>query len=301
MIQKQADGLRRLIDLATIKTSRLFNKDWYLDRYPDLRTTGVDAARHFLDHGASERRDPSWAFSTSRYLERYPDVASTGVNPLLHYIRKGAAQGRDPKPSVNFVVAPPLRYEPENDVDMIFDRMLQEQKPRNVLEVGTMQALPGVSTHSMARFPWVPAQDYVRLDLFPGPDVDVVGDLHALPAEWSGKFDCFVASAVFEHLERPWVAAREVSRILAPGGLFYVGTHQCFPLHAHPHDYFRFSREALRLVLEDAGLVVEAADYKHRCVIVPPEAMMERAYVDIWNAIEPAYILVYAAGRKKAL
>jgi 2-polyprenyl-3-methyl-5-hydroxy-6-metoxy-1,4-benzoquinol methylase len=44
-------------------------------------------------------------------------------------------------------------------------------------------------------------------------------------------FDALVAVAVFEHLERPWIAAKEVARVLKPGGFAYVSTHQTFPLH----------------------------------------------------------------------
>jgi hypothetical protein len=41
------------------------------------------------------------------------------------------------------------------------------------------------------------------------------------------------------------VAAHEVMKALKVGGLLYVQTHQAFPLHGYPLDYFRFSREAL--------------------------------------------------------
>ena len=34
-------------------------------------------------------------------------------------------------------------------------------------------------------------------------------------------------------------------KALKVGGLIYIQTHQSFPLHGYPHDYFRFSREAL--------------------------------------------------------
>ena len=171
-------------------------------------------------------------------------------------------------------------------------------RPKRVLEVGTLQARPGYSSHSRAGFPEIADEDYVRLDIQAGADVDVVGDLHALPQAWTGRFDAFIANAVFEHLMRPWVAAKEVSRVLAPGGLFLAQTHQCFPLHGYPNDYFRFSREALRLVFEDAGLIVEACDYRGRCAIVPPADIVPPAGLRAWNEEFPSFILVSAWGRK---
>ncbi|MBY6242796.1 class I SAM-dependent methyltransferase [Methylosinus sp. Sm6] len=289
--------LSRLHDLFSIRTSRYFNGEWYLHVYPDVKAKGLDPARHYLDHGAVEKRDPSWAFSTAAYLDSHPELARSGLNPLLHFIRSGARR-REPAPSSACRSAPLVDAPSLIDVEAAFDRLAAERRPASVLEAGTLQSSPGVSTHSHGRFPWVARRDYVKLDIFAGPDVDVVGDLHALPAEWSGRFDCILANAVFEHLERPWIAAREIARVLAPGGIFLVATHQSFPLHSHPSDFFRFSREALRLIFEDAGLVVDAADYKHRCAIIPPPAVMPRCKVETWNATFPSFILVQAAGHK---
>jgi SAM-dependent methyltransferase len=85
----------------------------------------------------------------------------------------------------------------------------------------------------------------------------VTADLHVLPQDWARRFDALVAVAVFEHLERPWIAAKEVARVLKPAGWCYISTHQTFPLHGYPSDFFRFSKEALALIFCDADLHVE--------------------------------------------
>ncbi len=181
-----------------------------------------------------------------------------------------------------------------------FLRLAKDTRPASVLEVGTLQSKPGWPTHQFASFPWVRREDYVMADVQAGPDVDVVADLHALPAAWAGRFDAFLALAVFEHLERPWIAAREVARVLAPGGIFMVGTHQTFPLHGFPQDFFRFSKEALALIFQDAGLEVIESVYEDRCLIVPPTNIIAPRYLDMWNEGFPSYILVHAIGRKPA-
>ena len=163
--------------------------------------------------------------------------------------------------------------------------------PRSrVLEIGTKQAVEGTSTHDLRKFPGVARADYVMCDVLPGVDVDVVGDLHDLPASWAGSFDAFVATAVFEHLERPWIAAKEIARVLKPGGLCFVATHQCFPLHGYPSDFFRFSKEALRLLFEDAGLEVLEVAYDARATITTPVDMVPPSFHDQWNATWPSYI-----------
>ena len=161
-----------------------------------------------------------------------------------------------------------------------------------LLEMGTKQAVEGISTHSSGRFPGVARADYVMCDILPGRDVDVVGDLHGLPASWTASFDAFLAHAVFEHLERPWIAAQEVARILKPGGICLVATHQCFPLHGYPSDFFRFSKEALSLIFRDAGMKVLEVAYNSRATITAPAHVVEPAFHEQWNATWPSYIEV---------
>src|SRR6266851_9267051 len=57
-------------------------------------------------------------------------------------------------------------------------------EPRTVLEIGTLQSVPGRSTHHMSHFPGIDRAAYTMADIKLGPDVDVVANLHDLPAEW---------------------------------------------------------------------------------------------------------------------
>lgn len=166
-------------------------------------------------------------------------------------------------------------------------------QPARVLEIGTLQSVPGVSTHHSS---WFPGSAYTMADIAAGPDVDQVVDVHRLPAEWGDYFDAFVAVAVWEHLERPWIAAREVARTLAPGGVCYIEAHQTFPLHGYPQDFFRFSKDALALIFADVGLEVIAADYLYPCKITP---LVE---INGWNDEGcPSFLNVYFIGRKPHL
>ena len=199
------------------------------------------------------------------------------------------------RPSVAFEPEP---YEPDVSAYTHFAEAIGRTRPGRVLEVGTLQAVPGRSTVQRKLFGSLDKIDYVCLDIQPGPDVDVVGDLHALPDEWTGSFDAFIAHAVFEHLERPWIAAKEVARVLRPGGIFHIFTHQCFPIHGYPSDFFRFSDNALRLILEDAGLSVDVCNYRNRSAIIMPKAMMVKSERQNWNRLFPSYVHVEASGHK---
>lgn len=205
---------------------------------------------------------------------------------------------RRPQPPQGRSLLTPDVYMPEVNIYDVFWNSVRAKKPASVLEMGTRRSSPDRKTHNLDQFPWVEAESYVRMDIRGGVDVDVVGDIHSLPKEWENHFECFIADAVFEHLERPWIAAKEVAKVLSPGGLFFVVTHQTYPLHGHPNDFFRFSKEALSLIFTDAGLTVDLAEYSERCLIIPPAHVVPTELLEAWNKEYPSYALSIVVGRK---
>lgn len=77
-----------------IRSSDLFDGDWYRRTYPDVAASGMDPAVHFLRFGVRESRKAGLVFDEEAYLARYPDVARSGMHPLLHYLRHGRSEGR---------------------------------------------------------------------------------------------------------------------------------------------------------------------------------------------------------------
>jgi glycosyltransferase involved in cell wall biosynthesis len=78
----------------SIKKSGLFDSQYYLQSYPDVKKSGLEPLKHYILHGWKEGRNPSAYFETNHYLATYPDVMQAGVNPLSHYIRHGKNEGR---------------------------------------------------------------------------------------------------------------------------------------------------------------------------------------------------------------
>ena len=85
-------------EIQSIKFSSFFDQDWYYQQYPDVCSAGLDAAVHYLRHGAGEGRDPVPLFDSDWYLNQNPDVAKSDINPLVHYLKHGVVEGRSPKP-----------------------------------------------------------------------------------------------------------------------------------------------------------------------------------------------------------
>jgi SAM-dependent methyltransferase len=122
----------------------------------------------------------------------------------------------------------------------------------DVLEVGSRM------THAGAW--WIVNRDlaagqWIGIDMQPGHGVDIVADIHDLPAEWEGRFSAVLCSEVLEHVARPWVALPMLSRVIRPDGWIIVTTLTSFPLHGFPDDFYRYTRSGLELLLKDAGFV----------------------------------------------
>lgn len=126
--------------------------------------------------------------------------------------------------------------------------------PGPILEVGSFQ-VPG--QEAVADFRGLfPDTDYLGVDLRPGPGVDAVADVEDLPYP-DGSFGTVLALNTFEHVPRFWRGFEEVRRVLRPDGAVLVTVPFYFHIHAHPSDYWRFTPEALELLL---------ADYPHRVI-----------------------------------
>jgi len=131
-----------------------------------------------------------------------------------------------------------------------------------VLELGTRRSIASRSTRYDN---WVPnAGEYLGTDIESGVDVDIAADVHRLTRVTGEEaFDVIISCSTFEHFKYPHLAAHEVMKALRVGGVLFIQTHQAFPLHAYPYDYFRFSREALAgLFGTRMGFRVLATDYE---------------------------------------
>ena len=133
-----------------------------------------------------------------------------------------------------------LGDDPVHVLNRKFQGEIRKLRAPDVLEVGA-RARSGNLYRS-----WLPAgATYVGFDILPGENVDVVGDAHRLssflPAE---GFDAIFSVSTMEHLAMPWVVAAEMNRVMRPGGLVFIATHQTWPVHDSPWDFYRFSEHS---------------------------------------------------------
>lgn len=101
-----------------------------------------------------------------------------------------------------------------------------------------------------------PAEGYVGIDMRAGPGVDRV-----MNANWLGfsdrEFQTVVCVEMLEHDSAFWLSFQEFYRVLEPRGLLILTTRNIgYPRHDYPSDYWRFTGDGLRAVMEWAGFEV---------------------------------------------
>jgi SAM-dependent methyltransferase len=156
---------------------------------------------------------------------------------------------------------PGAEGDPSSDLEARFIARCAQLDAPSVLELGSLQSISGRST---LHRDWVPhAGEFLGTDIEDGSDVDVVADLHRLTeVVGSERFDVILSCSTFEHLKYPTLAAHELMKALKVGGVLYIQTHQSFPLHGYPNDYFRFSQDALASLFgTQMGFEVVATNY----------------------------------------
>jgi SAM-dependent methyltransferase len=153
-----------------------------------------------------------------------------------------------------------------------FKELISAIERPTVLEIGTKRVNP---KHPTIRKDWVPhAAEYIGTDFASGLDVDVVSDVCQLSTTFGeNRFDAIISCSTLEHIQYPWIAAVEMCRTLKVGGLLFVITHQTFPIHAYPHDYWRFSKEGLQTLFSpQVGFECIESGYEYRAAILAPTA-----------------------------
>jgi SAM-dependent methyltransferase len=95
-----------------------------------------------------------------------------------------------------------------------------------------------------------------NLDIFPGKNIDYIGKAEAIPVD-DNVFKIVISQETLEHVQDPFKAAAEVFRVLRPNGLFYCQLPFIIGYHPGPTDYWRFTKEGIRELLEKQGFVCE--------------------------------------------
>lgn len=98
---KKDDTISKSINI--IHKLNLFDENYYLNTYPEVKQKDMDPLEHYLLIGFKEGKNPSKDFDTRFYIDMYDDVRESGINPLIHYALKGLRENRVPSPFANYL------------------------------------------------------------------------------------------------------------------------------------------------------------------------------------------------------
>jgi SAM-dependent methyltransferase len=163
-----------------------------------------------------------------------------------------------------------------------WDWLASQSKPR-VLEIGT-KGWDGKPPkhHKKAVLEVSKEAEWVGTDYLEGEGVDIVADVHELSKHFKQEFDAIICISSLEHFIKPWLAIEEIKKVLKPGGLCLIQTHQTFPIHGYPNDYFRFTDSAIRVLFE--GWEEVELVYEYPCKIIPDIPPKD------WNTLAESYL-----------
>ena len=102
---------------------------------------------------------------------------------------------------------------------------------------------------------------------------DIVASADAIPVR-EGAFDAVIFTQVLEHVPEPTGVMSELYRILAKGGTLYLTAPLVWELHELPHDYYRYTSEGLRHLLESAGFSSIEIEPRNDCFTTLAQLML---------------------------
>jgi len=233
-------------------TDRNFDEQAYLRGNPDV----ADAVRkglmpsgraHFEAFGRVEGRrlarragelPPAVAESKRRKLER--------IRPLL-------------RADMPFVESP-LGFDfLSEDLRAQFNIVDTEAVSSNGYDAHAMELIDGMPDGFVLDFGAGKRSVYydnvVNFEIVSYESTDVRGVGEVLPFR-DGAFDAVISIAVLEHVKDPFMCAKEIARVLRPGGRLVCCVPFLQPLHGYPHHYYNMTSQGLRNLF-DAYLEID--------------------------------------------
>jgi len=111
--------------------------------------------------------------------------------------------------------------------------------------------------------------DVVNIDFDENKKPDILFDIMSAPLK-DNLFHSIFFLEVLEHVKNPFKAIEEIKRLLKPGGELILSVPFVYPEHDIPHDYFRFTKYGIKLLLKDFDIIKieKRSDFIHTIIIL---------------------------------
>lgn len=245
--------------LDTLVDERNYNEDGYLRANPDVakvvREGGYRSGlEHFRLYGHAERR-------LQRDLSLLPEPKKRKRERIRSILRKDLPM-----------------VERDDCLDFLSDHLVGEYKIVDTDNVSShpYEAYNGcpnpgslIEKHEgglvldcgAGRRP-VYYDNVVNFEIVDYDTTDVRGVGEVLPF-LDNSFDAVLSLAVLEHVKDPFQCAKEIARVLKPGGDLLCSVPLLQPVHGYPHHYYNMTAQGLRNLFEPWVNVTKQAVFPH--------------------------------------
>jgi hypothetical protein len=220
--------------------------------------------------------------SEADYFELNPDVRKSGMTAIAHFDLAGNREGRFQSANQSEIAA--LREEKLKRVRFRY----RSEKPRRFgapLDFLTAQhiaefEIPDAPPVSASQYggPFIDeivgnpdrmcldvgaglrsiyTENIINTEIYQNISTDVLCVGEDLPFE-DDQFDYVLCMAVLEHTRRPWEVAREICRVLKPGGKVLVDYPFLQGVHGYPHHYFNATPKGSISLFEDQCQIISS-------------------------------------------
>ncbi len=208
----------------------------YLAANTDVAKAGQTARAHFVAAGQAEGR-LQWANLDIVTLMRARKLARIQwVDQPTYSFADGEAANFLSSETIDAFAIPEDVPVSAHQYGSPLVEMIQSNRDKLFLDVG-----------AGLRHPYY--ANVVNTDIYQSVCTDVMCVGENLPFA-DEQFDVIFCFAVLEHTMRPWDVAREMCRVLKPGGMIMVDWPFLQPVHGYPHHYFNATPTGNRSLFE---------------------------------------------------
>ncbi|WP_298955085.1 class I SAM-dependent methyltransferase [uncultured Methylobacterium sp.] len=231
------------LDLAETATAANFSEAAYLAANPDVQE-GVRSGRLASGRAHFDRLGQRQGRRQRRLPEGFEAMMAQKLERLAPHLRDDLPHRRL-GPKVDYLsdelralaTADPTANVSQNAYDPHVEELIAAHPDGLILDCGAGQRDRYYS-------------NVVNLEIVDYDTTDVLGIGEVLPFR-DASFDGVISVAVLEHVRDPFACAREIARVLKPGGRLLCAVPFLQPMHGYPHHYFNMTVEGLRALFED--------------------------------------------------
>ena len=125
-----------------------------------------------------------------------------------------------------------------------------------------------------------PSAEFHTTDIEEVETVDIRWDLETDPADnLVNAYDLFISTSVLEHVKKPWIAAKNMEKVVTKGGHLYISVPWVWDFHEFPRDYWRFSHQSLDILFEHSTPIYTAWNTYPDCIGYEHDPYIDRKMI----------------------